>query len=116
MASVPADKQRLVYGGQQVNDDKLLSDYITEDDKVIHLIAKTEPVSNPSQNLNPPLLTAPQTIPNPQPTPQTNNSQPSPHTQSNNSQRPTSNSNIGGNPSHVTIRAIPQDSIGALLS
>jgi hypothetical protein len=27
MASVPADKQRLVYGGQQVNDDKLLSDY-----------------------------------------------------------------------------------------
>jgi hypothetical protein len=89
---------------------------VTEDDKVIHLIAKTEPVSNPSQNLNPPLLTAPQTIPNPQPTPQTNNSQPSPHTQSNNSQRPTSNSNIGGNPSHVTIRAIPQDSIGALLS
>ena len=38
---VPNDKQRLIFGGKMLIDDKPLSTYITEDDQVIHMLART---------------------------------------------------------------------------
>ena len=42
MKHVPADRQRIIYKAKMLEDDRLLSFYITENDQTIHLLAKIQ--------------------------------------------------------------------------
>ena len=40
-SGVPLDRLRLIYRARVLEEDKKISDYITEDDHIVHLMAKT---------------------------------------------------------------------------